>query len=208
MKKTPLEIEVKFYLTDMNAFEKRVRSIGAALVRPRTREVNYRFDTPDMSLAREHRVLRLRQDTSSILTYKGPAQVKNGVSMRPEINLEVSGFSAASDLLEELGFRLSLKYEKWRTIFQLGELEIALDEMPFGNFTELEGGDPALIKKTAGMLALDWNARITDSYLLLFDRMKSNLNLDINDLTFEALKNVTASPALLGIKPSDLPRFL
>ena len=206
--KPPLEIEVKFYLTDMCSFEKRVRSIGATMVRPRTREVNYRFDTPDMNLAREHRVLRLRQDTSTLLTYKGPAEIRDSVSVRPEIELEVNDFTAASDLLEQLGFRLSLKYEKWRTIYQLGELEITLDEMPFGNFTEIEGGDPALIQKTAGLLALDWNTRITDSYLLLFDHLKNKKGLSANDLTFEALKNVEVAAGDLGVKPSDLPKFI
>lgn len=208
MIKPPLEVEIKFYLTDMPAYEKRVRSIGANLVRPRTREVNYRFDTPEMRLAREHRVLRLRQDNSIILTYKGPTEVKDGVSVRPEIELEVNDFQAASDLLEALGFRLSLKYEKWRTIYQLGELEITLDEMPFGNFTEIEGGDSAQIKKTAALLALDWKTGITNSYLLLFDHLKTARNLAINDLTFEALKNITVKPAELGVKASDLPRFL
>jgi adenylate cyclase, class 2 len=208
MNKPPMEVEVKFFLTDMSSYEKRVRSIGATLVRPRTREVNYRFDTKDMSLAREHRVLRLRQDTSSLLTYKGPMQVHEGVSMRPEIELEVNDFNATSDLLEALGFCLSLKYEKWRTIYQLGDLEITLDEMPFGNFTEIEGGDPALIQKTASLLALDWTTGITESYLLLFDHLKTNKNLVINDLTFEALKSISATPADLNVKPADLPKFL
>ncbi|MHB8087398.1 MAG: CYTH domain-containing protein, partial [Anaerolineaceae bacterium] len=90
MNHTPLEVEIKFYLTDMPSFEKRVRSIGASLVRPRTREVNYRFDTPDMVLAREHKVLRLRQDNSILLTYKGPSEIKDGVSVRPEVELEVN----------------------------------------------------------------------------------------------------------------------
>ena len=170
MNNPPLEIEVKFYLTDMTAYEKRVRNIGATLIRPRMREVNYRFDTPDMNLAREHRVLRLRQDTSNILTYKGPTQVKDGVSVRPEIELEVDDFNSARTLLEELGYRLSLKYEKWRTIYQLGNLEITLDEMPFGNFTEIEGEDSFQIQQTASLLALDWKTGITDSYLLLFDK--------------------------------------
>ena len=120
----------------------------------------------------------------------------------------MNDFTAASDLLEQLGFRLSLKYEKWRTIYQLGELEITLDEMPFGNFTEIEGGNPALIQKTAGLLALDWNTRITDSYLLLFDHLKTKKGLSVNDLTFEALKNVEVSAGDLGVKPSDLPRFI
>jgi adenylate cyclase class 2 len=128
--------------------------------------------------------------------------------MRPEIELEVNDFLAASDLLEALGFQLNVKYEKWRTIYQLGELEITLDEMPFGNFTEIEGGDPAAIQKTASLLALGWNTRILDSYLVLFDRLKTNKRLEVPDLTFEALKNLDISPADLGVKVADTPMFL
>lgn len=208
MNNTPLEIEVKFYLTDMPSFEKRVRSIGASLIRPRTREVNYRFDTPDIKLAREHKVLRLRQDNSILLTYKGPSEIKDGVSVRPEVELEVNDFSAATLLLESLGYCMSLKYEKWRTIYQLGDLEIALDEMPYGNFTELECADISLIHKTASLLAVDWSTGITDSYLLMFDRIKKCKKLEINDLTFESLRNLAVTPQELGVKPSDLPRYL
>ncbi len=208
MSKPPVEVEIKFYLADMNAYEKRVRSIGSNLVRERTLEVNYRFDTPDMSLTREHRVLRLRQDNAAILTYKGPSQVKDGANLRPEIEFEVSDFSAARALLEALGYRLSVKYEKWRTIYQLDGLEISLDEMPFGNFTEIEGGDPKILQKTASLLALDWNAGITKSYLLLFEQLKKNRGLKLKDLTFEALREIAVSSTDLGVKVSDIPKYL
>ncbi|MHB8087245.1 MAG: hypothetical protein ACYDH2_03255, partial [Anaerolineaceae bacterium] len=79
---------------------------------------------------------------------------------------------------------------------------------PYGNFTELEGDDTALIRKTASLLALDWSTGITDSYLLMFDRMKSSKKMNINDLTFEALRNMAVTPKELGVKPSDLPKYL
>jgi len=206
--KPPVEIEAKFYLTDLQSFEARVRSIGASLVRPRTWEQNYRFDTPGLDLAREHRVLRLRQDNAVVLTYKGPSEVKDNVAQRPEIEFEVGDFDAAYHLLEALGFCLSVKYEKWRTIYQLGEMEIALDEMPFGNFSELEGGSPALIQRTAAILALDWNAAITHSYLVLFDHLKTNKKLDLHHLTFDEFLDLNVSAKDLGVKPADLPRYL
>ena len=208
MNKNPLEVEVKFYLSDMSSFENRLRSIGATLKRPRTKEVNYRYDTSVMTLSRERRVLRLRQDTSTILTYKGPSHANLDVSVRPEIEVEVSDFTATSEILEALGFCLNVKYEKWRTIYQLEDLEITLDEMPFGNFTEIEGGDPAQIQKMASLLALDWSTRILNSYLMLFDRLKTNKDIAIKDLTFEALKDFEITASDLGVKASDIPKFL
>jgi adenylate cyclase class IV len=64
MPKPALELEVKFLLSDQTTYENRLRGIGAKMLHPRTWEVNYRFDTPDRRLAREHRVLRLRQDSA------------------------------------------------------------------------------------------------------------------------------------------------
>jgi adenylate cyclase, class 2 len=208
MSKPLLEVEVKFYLTDLPSYENRVRSIGASLVRPRTRETNYRFDTADLNLTRSRQVLRLRQDDAAILTYKGPGVKNETVSIRPEIELAVNDFQSAQDFLVALGYQLVVKYEKWRTVYQLGELEITLDEMPFGNFTEIEGGGPALIQKTAAMLALNWNTRITKSYLQLFDHLKTKRNLNTNDLTFDAFRDIESKPDDLGVKPADLPVYL
>ena len=203
----PLEVEVKFYLSDKASFEDRLRRVGAVLERERTHEVNYRFDTPDMKLSHEHRVLRLRQDTASILTYKGPSRAQDGVSVRDEIEFEVSDFTAARQLLEAIGYKESVRYEKWRTIYILDELEITLDEMPFGNFTEIEGGDPLAIQRTSSKLALDWSTRITSSYMVLFDQVKKQKNADIPNLSFADFRDIHVTPQELGVKPADTPLF-
>ena len=203
----PFEMEVKFYLQDRVSYENRLRSIGARMERIRTHELNYRFDTPDMRLSHEHRVLRLRQDTAVILTYKGPTETQSGVSVRPEIEFEVSDFAAARQLLEALGYKESVRYEKWRTIYTLDDLEITLDEMPFGIFTEIEGQDVRVIQQAAVNLALDWSARITSSYMVLFDRVRKKKNLDLRDLTFEEFRGVIVAPEEMDLKPADIPLY-
>ena len=97
-------------------------------------EINLRFDTPDGSLTRDRRVLRLRQDAGAVMTYKGPAQAWIEVSSRQEIEFQVSDFGAARRLLEALGYEVSVMYEKYRTTYTLDDLVIVLDEMPFGSF--------------------------------------------------------------------------
>jgi hypothetical protein len=49
MNSNNVEMEVKFYLSDPNSFEQRLRSIGASLFQPRTFETNLRFDTRDLA---------------------------------------------------------------------------------------------------------------------------------------------------------------
>jgi len=61
-----LEKEVKFYINDLAALRDRLIALGAEQVQPRTRETNYRFDTPDLALAKTGRALRLRQDQKCI----------------------------------------------------------------------------------------------------------------------------------------------
>ncbi len=191
------EIEVKFYLLRQAALEKRIQAAGGILAQARVHEVNLRFDLPDGSLTADHRVLRLRQDVRSVLTYKGPSAAGQVVNMRQEIETDVSDFAATRRILEALGYQVTVMYEKWRTTYQLENLEIVLDELPYGDFCEIEGPDAESIRSTAGLLKLDWGARITDSYLGMFGRLKANLGLTAEHLDF-------ASFASLKIRPDDL----
>ena len=69
------ETEVKFYVRSLKKIEMRLLELKAHLIQPRVHEINFRYDLPDgSSRAREH-VLRLRRDTNTILTYKGPSNI-------------------------------------------------------------------------------------------------------------------------------------
>ena len=89
------EIEAKFYLRDRPAYLARLQAAGAVLEHPRMLEQNLRFDLPDGSLMAQKNVLRLRQDRTAMLTFKGPTRPQQGVAVRAEIQFEVSDFSAA-----------------------------------------------------------------------------------------------------------------
>jgi len=208
MNRNHLEMEVKFYLTDPVSFERRLRSIGASLFQPRTFETNLRFDTPDLSLTKDHRVLRLRQDQGIFLTYKGPSEPGKAVAVRQEIEIEVSDFDSTRLLLEALGYHINVRYEKWRSKYQLENVEIDLDEMPFGHFVEIEGDDAQQIERMAAMLSLTWANRVNDSYLKLFDHLKGSRRLDIHDLVFADFKDYAIHCDDLGIKPGDIVSFL
>lgn len=203
-----LEMEVKFYLSDPASFEQRLRSIGANLIQPRTFETNLRFDTADLALTKEHRVLRLRQDQGTFLTYKGPSEWGKTVSVRQEIEIEVSDFDSTRLLLEALGYHINVRYEKWRTKYQLENLEIDLDEMPFGSFVEIEGDDAKKIESMAAMLSLAWSNRVNDSYLKLFEFLKYKKHLTVENLTFDDFKEHKIHVEDLGIKPGDIVSYL
>jgi adenylate cyclase class 2 len=194
------ELEVKFYLPALSTLQIRLEATGAQIAQPRVHEVNLRFDTPSGELARSYRVLRLRQDSQARLTYKGPGEIQEGVRARQEYEFTVSDFAIAHRVLEALGYEVSVMYEKFRATYALGNVLITLDEMPYGNFAEIEGPDGASIRRTAEVLGLDWEARILDSYLMLFDRLHERLGLVFRDLSFVNFEGLTVTGELLGVK--------
>jgi len=197
------ELEVKFYLSDLPGLEKRLVSAGARLQQARLRELNLRFDTRDGSLNAAHQVLRLRQDQAYHLTFKGPAASGDEVSVRKEIEFEVSDFWTARRFLEALGYVVSISYDKYRTTYDFSSTMVTLDEMPFGNFAEVEGRDAETIRAVAEQLGLNWEARSLMSYLGLFDRVKQKLGLSAGNLTFDELSGQRITAEDLELKPAD-----
>ncbi len=200
MSKNEQEIEVKFMVRNLSVVAGRLKALGARVSSERVHETNLRFDTPGGELTRNRQVLRLRQDTGAVLTFKGPAAPGQSVSMRQEIEFKVSDYEAARHFLEALGYRVAITYEKFRTMYDLRDLVVTLDEMPFGSFVEIEGPDAETIRKAAVDLNLDWEARSVASYLALFNQLRESRGLDAQNLTFEELKGVKASPQDLGLR--------
>ena len=180
-----LEVEVKFFIPELAAFRERLLAAGAELVKPRIYERNVRFDTEDERLYKELSLLRLRQDTAVTLTYKGTREnlLHSEAKVREELELQVSNFDTLAEIFTRLGFAPRQVYEKYRETFTWQDVEIVLDELPYGNFIELEG-DEAGIKTAVSHLNLNWQERILGNYLGLMAQLKAHHNLPFNDLTF------------------------
>jgi adenylyl cyclase CyaB, putative len=198
-----LEQEAKFWLGDPAKLEQNLISLNARLVQPRTYELNLRFDTEDNRLAQAFQALRLRQDQKARLTFKGAADPLSTVSSRAEIEVEVSDLKTAREILEALGYRVVVTYEKYRAAYQLGKVEVSLDEMPFGNFCEIEGPNTESIQAAANQLGLDWEARSKLSYLAIFSALKEAYSLPIDDLTFKAFEGSNLYLGKISLKTAN-----
>jgi adenylate cyclase class 2 len=181
-----LEVEVKFLIDDLAVVRRRLLAAGAEIIRPRVYERNVRFDTMDDALLKKEELLRLRQDTAVILTFKGPSEfdLVSEAKVREEIEVQVDDFDRLVVILKRLGYDPRQVYEKYREAFRLNNLEIVLDEMPYGNFIELEGNESD-IKATAGLLGLNWQERILSNYLAMMGLLVEHHNLPFQDVTFE-----------------------
>lgn len=191
-----LEVEVKFWVPDLAVFRETLLAAGGRLVRPRVYERNVRYDTEKGGLLQRDELLRLRQDTIVRLTFKGvdESAEQSEAKVREEIEIEVDDFERAAALIGRLGFEAKQVYEKYRETFEMGDVEVVLDEMPFGNFVELEGEEDA-IKAAAARLELDWNRRVVTNYLELMGRLKAYHSLPFDDLTFANFEDLPVSAA-------------
>lgn len=181
-----LEVEVKFLVQELTAVRQRLLALGATLKNPRVYERNLRLDTPEEALRQRDELLRLRQDTAVKVTYKGrslEAEQESEAKVREELEMTVDDWETAVAIFRRLGFGPMQVYEKYRETFQLGQIEVVLDEMPFGNFVELEGREAA-IKETAVLLNLPWENRLVTNYLALMGALQDRYNLPFHDITF------------------------
>lgn len=198
------ETEVKFFVKDLSRVEMRLRKLKAHLIQPRVHEANLRFDNPNGDLRRELKVLRLRQDTEAKFTFKGASEMREGgVLSRREIEFTVGSFDAAKEFLEALGYTPVVFYEKYRTTYKLNDVHIMLDELPYGDFVEIEGEDINTLREVARLLGLNWELMVKAGYHALFERITGRYKLDPEQLSFEALKSVQISQEDLSIVPAD-----
>ena len=203
MSESGQEIEAKFYVRDLERIQKYLQDLQADLIQPRVLETNIRFDLPAASLRAEGRVLRLRHDTETKLTYKSASKNEEGVLSREEIEFVVENFEKAKRFLEALGYQKLVFYEKYRTTYKLNQTSIMLDELPYGNFVEIEGEGNELIRTIAEQLHLNWDTAIATSYTALLERARTELKLSFQDLSFANFANVKVDASDLQVRAAD-----
>ena len=203
MSNSEQETEAKFYVLHLDSIVLRLQESKAHLIQPRLLEKNFRFDLPNRSLSSSGRVLRLRQDEKARLTFKGAGQNQNGVMGRQEIEFVVEDFKKARQFLEALGYQESMYYEKYRTTYEFEQTMVMLDELPYGDFVEIEGETAEQIQTVAAKLDLDWNAAVARSYTALFEYIRKTMRLSFTELAFENFKGIQVAPDQLNVQPAD-----
>ncbi len=152
-------------------------------------EANIRFDTAGRHADPAGKVLRLRKAGRCILTYKQPesAAARPARPGPPHLETEiiVDDLEKTAHLLQSLGFRPIVRYEKFREVFRWKSVLLMFDQLPFGDFLELEGPDLGELRQTAERLELDWNAALQASYMGIFLALKKTHQLAFLEATFE-----------------------
>jgi|SRR6516162_1747168 len=213
------ETEIKLQVTDLKAFERKLRKLGGKTVGAgggRVHEFNTIFDTPTGGLAKHGQLLRIRSETvwlekgkkkegatRVVLTFKQP--MVRGVNeqggrfkVREETELEVTDGRALAKIFEGLGMRGWFSYEKYRTTWKLKAAErwakdllVEVDQTPLGTYVELEGPGEA-IERAASSLGFSPKDYLTKNYLTLYAEDCRRKGVAPGNMLFETKKSARA----------------
>lgn len=178
----PEEIELKFRIADPAALRRRLREVGAQ-PEGAVLEVNTLFDTPPGSLLAADCGLRLRtcraagsdgaaenetaNPSGGLLTYKGPRRA-GATKVRMEWETAVANLAAMRQILNGLGYREVLVFEKRRETYTVAGCDVTLDELPqLGWFSEIEGPTAEAVDAVRTLLGLKDAATCRETYIEL-----------------------------------------
>ncbi|MFZ0589057.1 MAG: class IV adenylate cyclase [Bryobacteraceae bacterium] len=182
------ETEVKLRVAEERSACERIRAAGFEISVPRMFEANTLYDTEDGALLRSGMLLRLRQaGEREVMTWKGRV-VPGPHKSRPELETSVGSLRTVAQILGQLGYQPTFRYEKFRTEFRAaqGEGVVVLDETPIGIYLELEGPGE-WIDETARKLGFSRTDYVLESYGALYRNYCAEQGVKPGDMTFASL---------------------
>ncbi|HEV2914657.1 MAG TPA: class IV adenylate cyclase [Pyrinomonadaceae bacterium] len=139
-----IEIEKKYRLT-REQYARLLGRLELVKATPVGRELEENTLYAGGALDQSTEVLRLRRvGGRAILTYKRRFASASAIKRHREDETEVKDARALDMILEALGYRPALVYEKRRATWQVAGAEVVLDELPFGLFLEIEGDEQSI----------------------------------------------------------------
>lgn len=183
-----IELEYKFWVSDkeglMDALNK-----DALLKKDRCYQNNIMFDNPAGLMQLTDGRVRVRTTGGAgekVLTYKKPLPSQNGA--KREIEYEISFVDSEGKIekiLEAMEFFPTTSYERHQTKWEMNGAYITLDEYPYADIIEIEGGANE-IESAAYKLGFDIKQGLTKPVDTLFQEwrkerglpMKSHMRFD------------------------------
>ncbi|MEF2145895.1 MAG: class IV adenylate cyclase [Desulfovibrionaceae bacterium] len=173
-----LEYELKFCGVEHDAVRQALRVAGAKY-KSKYFEENLVLDDAGRHLKEQGVLLRLRRTPHGRkLTLKAPGPDTAGAKVRREYEFGVDNFEAALQIFSVLGYEPAFAYEKVREKWEMGNVLVCLDSLPFGEFVELEAGAETELMDVARRLGLPEDAASNATYHALNRRWRSEQGLN------------------------------
>lgn len=172
-----LEVELKAVVVDPAATRKQLESAGAKLTY-QGRLLDRRYDIESRELADRDVVLRVRryessESTRTYLDWKGPTATQNGYKVRDEISTQVDDFVATEQILDRVGFVVTMEIDREIAQYELGGATIRFERYPrMDVLVEVEGTPDAIEQAIAalGMSRGEFTSERLLSFVTRFER--------------------------------------
>ena len=161
-----LEVELKSVLDDLARCRTAVQRAGASVVFTGRLE-DRRYDTNSRALAAKDHVLRVRvyrtaSSARAELDWKGPTRREGGYKIRDEIGAGVSDPDELCEILEQLGYEVSIAIDREIEQYDLNGTMIRFERYPrMDDLVEVEG-TPEQIEGAIAVLGLPRGGFTTD----------------------------------------------
>src|SRR5205807_1117746 len=152
---------------DGQELTRKLHDLGAQRLYPATFEDNIVLDRRG-ELRTKGALLRVRKfGKYSLATYKGPMSIEGGVKSREEVQTGVESFELAIQLFDSLGFKPVFRYQKFREVWRLRDVEVVIDRTPIGDYFEIEGAMET-IRSVTTELGMSMDQALRQTYADLY----------------------------------------
>lgn len=176
------EIELKFKVDDHKGIIKFLEEMNAEFV-GKAFERTVRFDTNDQVLEKSGRFLRTRTGFKNVITFKRKID-SDDFKEREEIEFEISDPEKMNYILKNLGFSKILIMEKNREKWNYKNTEVVLDELPMGNYIEIEGEKESIFEVVKDF-QLNIDDKITGTYWDIWREFANKNKIDNENIIFK-----------------------
>jgi len=164
-----IEIEAKFLDINHDEIRAKLIDLGAKCVHPMRLMRRVVIDFPDRRMQNGgNSWIRVRDEGDKVtLTHK--TTIENEFGGSEEIEVIVAEYEKTIEIFKAMGLIIQTEQESRRETWQLGRVEIVLDEWPWLNpFIEIEGPTQQVVKKISNRLGFDWKEAVFGSVITIY----------------------------------------
>ncbi|HEX8390280.1 MAG TPA: CYTH domain-containing protein [Candidatus Saccharimonadales bacterium] len=160
------EIEAKFLDIDIEKMRGQLLTAGAVCRQPMRLMRRAIIETPEMK--RKDAYVRVRDEGDKVtLTYKQFDELS--IDGAKEVGTVVGDFDATVALLAQAGLKYHSLQESKRETWQLGDVEVVIDEWPWLDiYIEIEGKSEQALQGTVKKLGLDWKDAVFGDVMVAY----------------------------------------
>lgn len=189
------EIEVKFLDVNHDEIRDKLKALGGTSEQPMRLMRRVTIETPE--LAKKDAFVRVRDEGDRVtMTYKQFSELS--VDGAKEIEITVSDFDKAIQLLGQAGLSYRSFQESKRETWKLGDVEIVLDEWPWLKpYIEIEGESETQLQDVASKLGFEWSRAVFGDVMAAYRVEYPHLTLKDTVGQIESVKFGDPLPDLL-----------